>query len=572
MITFIKIIFFVLSTIGTWELIRRNTKIELCFLPGLSVAGQTCLLFIGGILNFLPIFAYFLYCVGIGAVLIFTKKDKSIKFLKNYFNYEYIFLLITVIIMAVSLRGRIFNHYDNYSHWALVIKRMLTVDRYPNFKDTMIGFQGYPLGASTWIYYFAKMIKKSEWIQMLAKAYMMLVSVMPLFFFLRKNRFTGFLFILVSSNFLFCYNGQAVDMLVDDLLPLVGMSGAVYSYAYCKEYSNDSKLYFNAVILYLIQLMQIKNSGIFFVVGIGMVILFMDKKPLIDRLICFLPPLASYYIWTAHCKYVFSDAALTKHSMTVDNYVQVVGSKTTDEIHTIVHQMYDFTVHNNRVIFVLVFIIATILFVFIFDKERIKDCLMLSGIAVVIYAIYQIGMLGMYIFSMPTNEAIGLSGVMRYTQTILLVIIYMMIIMVLISISELKNHHKLNAALMTACLLVIVLQYKTFGKINLAFKYVDVYDQTERIWIEEQKRKYSVPEEESYAILIHDGKNTDYTMHLCTYIFQSNRIKSRIIKTEEDMNEIDSKYVFCYDSDNEVIRNWVKMTHPDQEDNLVIVQ
>ena len=38
------------------------------------------------------------------------------------------------------------------------------------------------------------------------------------------------------------------------------------------------------------------------------------------------------------------------------------------------------------------------------------------------------------------------------------------------------------------------------------------------------------------------------------------------------MNEIDSKYVFCYDSDNEVIRNWVKMTHPDQEDNLVIVQ
>ena len=187
MITFIKIIFFVLSTIGTWELIRRNTKIELCFLPGLSVAGQTCLLFIGGILNFLPIFAYFLYCVGIGAVLIFTKKDKSIKFLKNYFNYEYIFLLITVIIMAVSLRGRIFNHYDNYSHWALVIKRMLTVDRYPNFKDTMIGFQGYPLGASTWIYYFAKMIKKSEWIQMLAKAYMMLVSVMPLFFFLRKK-------------------------------------------------------------------------------------------------------------------------------------------------------------------------------------------------------------------------------------------------------------------------------------------------------------------------------------------------------------------------------------------------
>lgn len=572
MITFIKIILFVLSTIGTWELIRRNTKIEICFLPGISVAGQTCILFIGGILNILPMAAYFLYCVGIGTVLYFVKKDKSIKFLKNYLNYEYIFLLITVMIMAASLRGRIFNHYDNYSHWALVIKRMLTVDRYPNFKDTMISFQGYPLGASTWIYYFAKMIKKSEWIQMIAKAYMMLVSVMPLFFFLRKNRCAGFLFILVSSNFLLCYNGQAVDMLIDDLLPLVGMSGAVYAYAYCKEYSSDSKLHFYVLILYLIQLMQIKNSGIFFVVGIGIIILFMDKKSLIDRLICLLVPLASYYIWTAHCKYVFSEAALTKHSMTVDNYAQVASSKTTDEIHTIIHQMYDFSVHNNRVIFVLVFVIAIILFTIIFDKKRLKECLIISGITVVIYAIYQIGMLGMYIFSMPTNEAIGLSGVMRYTQTILLAIIYMMIIMVLISISELKNYHKLNVALMTACVLMIALQYKTFGKIPLAFEYVDVYDQTERMWIEEQKQKYCVPEEESYAILIHDGESTDYTMHLCTYIFQSNRIKSRIIKTAEDMNEIDSKYVFCYDSNNEVIQNWIRMTHPDQEDNVVIIQ
>ncbi len=572
MITFIRIILFAVSTIGTWELIRRNTKIEICFLPGLSVAVQTCVLFMGGILNVLPMAVYFLYYVGIGTVLFCAKKDKSIKFLKNYINYECIFLMITIMIMAASLRGHIFNHYDNYSHWALVIKRMLTVDRYPNFKDTMIGFQGYPLGASVWIYYFAKMISKSEWIQMTAKAYMMLVSVMPLFFFLRKNRFTGFLFILVSSNFLLCYNGQAVDMLIDDLLPLVGMSGAVYAYAYCKAYSSENKLRFYAVILYLIQLMQIKNSGIFFAVGIGIVILFTGKKPLINCLICFLAPLASYYIWTAHCKYVFSDAALTKHSMTVDNYARVVGSKTADEIRTIVYQMYDFSIHNKSVIFTGAFIIAVILFVIIFNKESLKGSLILSGIAVAIYIVYQIGMLGMYIFSMPVNEAIGLSGVMRYTQTILLAIIYMMLIVVLISISGLKNHHKLNVALMTACMLLIALQYKTFGKMNLAFKYVDVYDQTERIWIEEQKQKYSVPDEESYAILIHDGESTDYTMHLCTYIFQSNKIKSRIIKTAEDMNEIDSKYVFCYDSDNEVIQNWIRMTHPDQEDHVVIIQ
>ena len=88
MITFIRIILFAVSTIGTWELIRRNTKIEICFLPGLSVAVQTCVLFMGGILNVLPMAVYFLYYVGIGTVLFCAKKDKSIKFLKNYINYE----------------------------------------------------------------------------------------------------------------------------------------------------------------------------------------------------------------------------------------------------------------------------------------------------------------------------------------------------------------------------------------------------------------------------------------------------------------------------------------------------
>ena len=50
-----------ISTIGTWEWIRQKIKINVYFVPSLTIAVQVAFLFVAGILNFLFETAIFLF-------------------------------------------------------------------------------------------------------------------------------------------------------------------------------------------------------------------------------------------------------------------------------------------------------------------------------------------------------------------------------------------------------------------------------------------------------------------------------------------------------------------------------
>mgnify|MGYP003552718166 CR=1 FL=1 len=158
MLTIIKLLLFCISTIGSWELLRRKCNVNVYFLPSITIAIQTTVLFVGGLLNLLPEITVILYLVGFFGIVYGIWKDKSLTFLKNYCCPGFFLMAILMAVFLIFVKGKLFTHYDNFSHWALVVKVMLQTDRYPNFKDTLIMFQEYPLGSSTYIYFVAKLI------------------------------------------------------------------------------------------------------------------------------------------------------------------------------------------------------------------------------------------------------------------------------------------------------------------------------------------------------------------------------------------------------------------------------
>ena len=85
--------------------------------------------------------------------------------------------------------------------------------------DPLIKYQEYPLGSSAFIYYFAKIIAPSESVQMLGQDYMMLVCILQLFAFLKKNKISGFLIILSATNFFLTYN--LTDLFADIIVLFV---------------------------------------------------------------------------------------------------------------------------------------------------------------------------------------------------------------------------------------------------------------------------------------------------------------------------------------------------------------
>lgn len=264
-ILFLRIILFGLSNIGYWELIRRKTKTDILFLPSLTIAIQSVILFVSGLLNLLSECAILLYGFGIVVFTFFAYKDysKSQNILKKYFTVGFFFLSVSFLISAFYVKGKLFSHWDDFSHWALVVKEMLKKNRFPNFSDPFIQFQSYPLGSSVYIYYFAKMISSIESCQMLAQIYMMLTCIMPLFYFCQRNRVATF----ISAGFLtalfFLYNTSITSLLVDTLLPIISICSLLYFFIYFrKEHHNGFQFYISGA--YLVQIIQIKNSGFFY--------------------------------------------------------------------------------------------------------------------------------------------------------------------------------------------------------------------------------------------------------------------------------------------------------------------
>ena len=91
------------------------------------------------------------------------------------------FIVISAFIFR-SVYGVEFTHYDNFSHWALMVKHLMIKKRFPNYSDTIFSHISYPPGASAFIYYFVLISGiKSEWFQMFVQSVCMAGLISGLF-------------------------------------------------------------------------------------------------------------------------------------------------------------------------------------------------------------------------------------------------------------------------------------------------------------------------------------------------------------------------------------------------------
>lgn len=568
----LRLFLFGVSTIGTFELIRKacDDKVNIYFLPSLTIAIQVTVLFLAGLLNILPEVTICLYLVGFAGIIHSIYKEKNLTFMKAYINIGYMFLLILLLIFAVYLKGKKFSHYDTFSHWGTVVRRMLEVNRYPNFDDDFIMFKEYPLGSSTYIYYFARLIGTSESIQMLAQSYMILTAVLPLYSFAKRNHLAVSAAVISFVNYVLLYNIKITDLLVDTLLPLAGISGILFAYLHCKD---GRKIMFYFAAFYMVQLIQIKNSGIFFaaIMAIQLIIFARKNRECLHGGISIALPFISFLLWHKHCRYVFYSAATSKHAMTVENFKRVFEAKTKENIIQICNSFLKFAV-TYKELWITVGIGALIgMLIFLINKEKFgKAFLKIALFSLAVYVAYQIGMLAMYLFSMPGGEATSLSSIDRYTKTVLTAVLYLNMIPAVLVIGQLHKK-RVKMIITTGCVFAsfFVGMYISSGSITTVVQ--DEPDASERNWFENAALKYNVSMYESYCNLI-PTEDSGYAYCLGLYLFQSDEITSKVIENDDDLNDISSKYIFVYDQDNEIIQNWIRANYPEQLGNEVIIQ
>ncbi len=232
----VKIFLVLISFIGYYLYAKRKLKIKEEFIPICIFSTIGVLEFLAGILNFMRLMAIAICAVGIvllvKEIYLINKNKEKIKI-----NFNCIFFILFAGLFAYLLKGVRLIHYDNFSHWGIVVKEILEENRLPNFMSSAITFKAYPTGTACFIYYICKFVGKTEGVMLFAQSMLILASIYTVLAFCNKDKKINYIFATILAIYLLIGNIFIDQLLVDTVLTVMGIAGLSIIIAY----KNDSK-------------------------------------------------------------------------------------------------------------------------------------------------------------------------------------------------------------------------------------------------------------------------------------------------------------------------------------------
>lgn len=569
--TLLQLGMFVLSNLGYWEYFREKHKINLYFAPMFTLAAQFSALFVAGICNGLEQMTFVLYALGLLLCLKFLYQTK-LRGIVRYFDWGYLYFAAVMAIAAATVFGCRFAHIDNFTHWATVVRSMLFTDRFPCFKDPVVTFSTYPLGTAAYIYYFCRLTNDAEWFQMLAQGYMIVCTILPVFAYARKNKFLSMLLLSAMTLFLLQYNVRLTDLQVDTVMPVAGVAAMVFAYEHCVSAGREETHCVYYAFLVLLWVMNIKHAAMLYVL-IVLIILLVDGKTSgrqwKECLILSGALLLARQVWSMHSDYVFYEENVGMHSMSADWFRYVLGEKTPEDVWRIVNSFVNYVTAERNYFWLLSWLaLLAVLVVWTGGTEK-KKYAGLLGSAAGLYAVYTVGVLGMYVFSMPVWE--GLNGAERYMKSADVSVFYIFALCAVRLLSGMESRKWTAVAAAAVIAMTLVSWNLQTGQISETNLYCD---EEERQLVEQPIVEHGFGLGNSYLLCISEDMKRSLS-DLIRYIWRYNLLTAsvdQIVVTEESQLDVEKNYdyVVIFDRDNPVIQQWMQEHYPDRLEQMVI--
>lgn len=416
----------IFSFIGYMQFVRKALSVRWEFIPVFVFSSIACIVFLSGLVGQLYVGSLVLLLVGLLLYgrMVFLGMRRGASFRISFSLFQFSFLAGTFIFLLVLFQNQL-THYDNFSHWAIVLKQMLSTDAFPTPDSNLIDFKNYPLGTSSFIYYVCRFMGHDQSVMLLAQGLLIFSCFYAMFGIVsEKKRFLLYAFLGLGLSTLSFFNLtiRITNLLVDFLLPIYAL--AILAVVY--QYRHNIKRACIVVLPLAGLLTIIKSTGIIFA-AVGLIFLVYTwlthgqksgwKNVLaVVGTICGV--LIPYFGWSWRMATVFQG---------VDNKFDVAASgiqsgKTAEQMHEILWLFIKWSTDITTrpvigiVIFQLVAIAASV-FAYVVLKKKWNLWKALIALDVVLL-LYYAGILALYLFSMPLDEAIRLAGFERYASSI----------------------------------------------------------------------------------------------------------------------------------------------------------
>ena len=505
----LRVLLLCLSCYGYLYLIVDKGKIKVEFSPAILFSAIGSAMFFAGILNILKETCFAIFIAGIAfAIYSFVKKYNPLRFICP----GTVFFFICLVYLGYFYYGCKLREYDDFTHWGLVVRSLLQTDRLPNFMDTII-YKSYPTGSAGFIYFVCKISGiSSEWMMLFEQAVFVIGCFMCLFAFV-KHKVTGFLMIFVFAvAVLGSYRFVLSGLYVDVLLPLVGLTGILIGI----YYDTDINRVLWAILPETVFLIAVKNSGLFFVVVIIIYVLIRIKWKTVKKgwAAAFISaPFLTLLLWQKHVDLVFDKGLASKHTMSVHGLKEAFLDKKPQAISEIFDKYLSvvFDLRNIFLLFLILAIVALVV-VYLFQKQQFGTFLRLVSIGAVSYLLYQCSLLGMYLTSMPVDEAVRLASYDRYHLTIMIFVMGIL----LAGILQMQFSHKAISVLMLGVASAVNLF--TFAP-KLSYLQKQPLNTPARQNLEALIEEHQIPKGSSFVLFSED--DFAYSGYVCGYLLNN---------------------------------------------------
>lgn len=439
-----------LSLWGSVFAVCRLGKIRFWFAPVVAISGIGLFLFAGALTGKLPLFADLALAAGLAGSGYFAGCLARKKTAFPGWTLPGVCIgALAVIFCLLTLRLKL-THYDNFSHWALIVKYLLLVEELPGAETTMIPFRDYPPGVGLIIYYICRYAGHSQGMMLLAQNGVLFACFFALAGIVEeKRRFLLYSLLGAGCAMLFYLNLtiRINNLLVDFLLPLLALASMAYS---CREREKFRLCLGQSLLLGFTGI--VKGTGLFFagVAGVYACWRLVQKErekgarksaasvsvaPIAAVLAAVLVMAASlaapFLLWQDHVRtdlagfegkfQIIGDVkgdegeGIREEGMGEsvggepageDLYGQIAGDLIQAAIHPADRAFQAF-------VFCSVLTAGAFLYARIWLKRKWK-LLRVYFLGVLMLAAYYGGMLYLYLFTMPEEEAVRLAGFSRY--------------------------------------------------------------------------------------------------------------------------------------------------------------
>lgn len=449
-IFYLILMFLSFAGYGLW--IQKKFHLHSSLIPIITFSSVILILFLAGVLNILPHVTFLVFFLGLFSLLIYILKYRTSSFI-YLFSPGLVFFIAASVALTFILKDRLFVHYDDFTHWGLVVKEMLRIDGLPD-DSTTVTFKNYPPGTALFIYYILRIVGFAESLAMMAQSYLIFASLAPLFIYAEWKKPLTIIAPLFIAAALFIMGGQNFyTLLVDPLLGYLSIAVALISYYFRKE--TKKLILINTLIMSF--LILIKDSGkLFFGVLLLwlLYLLFQEFRKLkgeqIKKIFSYIllpavTPLFVNFLWGRYTSKAYDTAYEdNKFALTTDSIFQIERSPgfVNELFYDVLKAAFDL---NNSffqaILWLLLAIIGSLLFIVIKERFFPKKYVAITGTFILFYILYITALFAMYVFLMPEGEAEQLASFDRYMSSISIFLVGSMSLFLLILFKENLVHY-----------------------------------------------------------------------------------------------------------------------------------